>query len=290
VPIVVSVHDVSFLERPEYFTFPRALQLRLTVRSTIARAARIITGSEFSRNAIARAYGLDDEKITVVPNAVSAAFRPLPRADSGFWAARRFGIPGPFILTVGDLQSRKNQAGLVRAFAEMVRAYPRLKHHLVLAGKESWHAAEVRRAARSSGVAERIHFTGFVSDPELLQLYNGCEFFVFPSFYEGFGLPVLEAMACGRAVACSNSTAVPEVADGAAILFDPHSTEQMVRAMADLALDAELRARMGRLGLQRAAQFTWRKTAEKTLEVYYEVAAARERVVSVPEFSASVLK
>jgi glycosyltransferase involved in cell wall biosynthesis len=113
---------------------------------------------------------------------------------------------------------------------------------------------------------------------------------VFPSFYEGFGLPVLEAMACGRAVACSNSTAVPEVADGAAILFDPHSTEQMVRAMADLALDAELRARMGRLGLQRAAQFTWRKTAEKTLEVYYEVAAARERVVSVPEFSASVLK
>jgi glycosyltransferase involved in cell wall biosynthesis len=290
VPIVVSVHDVSFLECPEYFTFTRALQLRLTVSSTISRAARVITGSEFSRNAIARAYGLDDEKITVVPNAVSAAFRPLRRADSGFWVERRFAIPAPFILTVGDLQSRKNQAGLIRAFAEMVRAYPRLKHHLVLAGKESWHAAEVRKAARNSGVAERIHFTGFVSDSELLQLYNACEFFVFPSFYEGFGLPVLEAMACGRAVACSNSTAVPEVADGAAILFDPHSTEQIVRAMADLALDAELRAHMGRLGLQRAAQFTWRKTAEKTLEVYYEVAQARERVVSIREFSTSALK
>jgi glycosyltransferase involved in cell wall biosynthesis len=290
VPIVVSVHDVSFLERPEYFTFTRALQLRLTVSSTISRAARVITGSEFSRNAIARAYGLDDEKITVVPNAVSAAFRPLPRGDSGFWVERRFAIPAPFILTVGDLQSRKNQAGLIRAFAEMVRAHPRLKHHLVLAGKESWHAAEVRRAARNSGVAERIHFTGFVSDLELLQLYNACEFFVFPSFYEGFGLPVLEAMACARAVACSNSTAVPEVADGAAILFDPHSTEQIVRAMADLALDAELRAHMGRLGLQRAAQFTWRKTAEKTLGVYYEVAEARERVVSIREFSTSALK
>lgn len=277
-PIVVSVHDVSFIDHPEYFTAPRALQLRATVARTVARAARVLTGSEFSRREIAKAYGLDESKITVVPNAAAGVFRPLPREEASAWVERRFRIGSPFILTVGDLQARKNQAGLIRAFAEMVRAHPALRHHLVLAGQESWHGDAVHKAAARSGLTERIHFTGFVSDNELLQLYNACELFVFPSFYEGFGLPVLEAMACARPVACSSSSAVHEVADAAAILFDPHSTEQMVRAMADLALDAELRARMGRIGLQRAAQFNWRRTAQQTLEVYYEVARAARKL------------
>jgi glycosyltransferase involved in cell wall biosynthesis len=121
-------------------------------------------------------------------------------------------------------------------------------------------------------VADRIQFTGFVSDDELQQLYNACDLFVFPSFYEGFGLPALEAMACGRAVACSNVTALPEVVDSAAILFDPYSTDEMVRALADLLLDADLRARMERLGTQRAAQFSWQKAADLALEVFREVA------------------
>jgi glycosyltransferase involved in cell wall biosynthesis len=128
-------------------------------------------------------------------------------------------------------------------------------------------------------VADRIQFTGFVSDDELQQLYNACDLFVFPSFYEGFGLPALEAMACGRAVACSNVTALPEVVDGAAILFDPYSTDEMVRAVADLLLDSDLRARMERLGSQRAIQFSWQKAADLALEVYREVA---DRAVSRP--------
>src|SRR5207302_3375775 len=114
---------------------------------------------------------------------------------------------------------------------------------------------------------DRIHFVGYVTDQALLHLYNACYIFVFPSFYEGFGLPVLEAMACGRAVVCSNTSAMPEVADGAAILFDPHSVPEMTRAMADLLRDVELRARMERLGQQRAAHFSWQKSAQKTLEV-----------------------
>ncbi len=287
-PVVVSVHDVSFVEHPEYFTAARAAQLRMTVRRTVAHAARVITGSEFSRNEIARAYNLDESKIAVVPNAAAGLFRPVSREEAAAWTARRFRIRAPFILTVGDLQARKNQAGLIRAFAELVRTHPNLKHHLVLAGKESWHADVVHREAGRSGVRERIHFTGFVSDDELVQLYNACEFFVFPSLYEGFGLPVLEAMACGRPVACSDSSAVHEVADAAAILFDPYSIAHMVRAMADLALDAELRARMGRLGLQRAAQFSWRATAEKTLEVYHEVAQSALRDPEARRASASV--
>jgi glycosyltransferase involved in cell wall biosynthesis len=290
VPIVASVHDVSFLEHPEYFTAARALQLRLTVKHTVNRAARVITSSEFSRNAIARLYGIGPERIAVVPNAAASLFRPLAHEESAAWVGRRFGIPAPYLLTVGDLQSRKNQAGLIRAFAEMLRARPELPHRLVLAGKESWHAETVHRAAAASGVTDRIHFTGFVSDDEVVRLYNGCEFFVFPSFYEGFGLPVLEAMACGRPVACSNSSALYETADACALLFDPHSTGEMTRAMLDLALDAELRSRMGRLGLQRAAQFTWRKTAEQTLAVYYEVASRCERTASPRSWSAAAVR
>lgn len=281
VPVVVSVHDVSFLEHPEYFRFPRATQLRLTVRRTVQTAAKVVTGSEFSRAAIARAYGLDPADIALVPNAASPVFRPIDRKRAAEGVLARFGIQCPFLLAVGDLQPRKNQAGLVRAFAEMTHKLPQLPHSLVLAGQDTWFSGQVREAVRTSGVETRVRFTGFVTDEELLMLYNACELFVFPSLYEGFGLPLLEAMACGRAVACSNVSALPEVADAAAILFDPRSTEDMARAMSDLLLDDELRARMERLGLSRAAHFSWRKTAEMTLEVYREVAGlavARSRL------------
>ena len=273
VPVVVSVHDVSFLEHPEYFPWERALQLQWTVRRTVRRAARILTGTEFSRASILRAYGdLDEDKVVTVPNAASSDFRPVSRDSAAATVRQHFSIPAPFLLSVGDLQPRKNQIGLIRAFARLVRAYPQFKHDLVLAGKETWFAERVHEAARDSGVAERIRFFGFVSDQDLLQLYNACDLFVFPSLYEGFGLPALEAMACGRAVVCSNTSSLPEVVDGAAILFDPYSIDEMVRAIADLLLDPELRARMERLGLQRAAHFSWQKTATKTLEVFYEVA------------------
>ena len=200
----------------------------------------------------------------------------------------RFQIHAPFVLSVGDLQPRKNQIGLIRAFARLVRAYPQLKQNLVLAGKETWFADQVHRAARDSGVADRIQFCGFVSDSDLLQLYNACDLFVFPSFYEGFGLPALEAMACGRSVVCSHTSALPEVVDGAAILFDPYALDEIARALADLLLDPELRARMERLGLQRAAHFSWQKTAQRTLEVFHDV-LEKSRAAS-PVFSQSIAR
>ncbi|MGE5569449.1 MAG: glycosyltransferase family 4 protein [Rhodospirillales bacterium] len=289
VPVVVSVHDVSFVEHPEYFSPARGAQLRLTVRRTVARAAHIITGSEFSRSAIIRAYGPDPDRVAVVPYAAAPLFRPLPRETARAWVRSRFRIAAPFILNVGDLQPRKNQIGLIRAFAAMVRARPELPHHLVLAGQDGSRGGDVRRAAEKSGCAGRIHFIGFVTDDALLQVYNACEFFVFPSFYEGFGLPVLEAMACSRAVACSSTSAIPEVADAAAILFDPYDTAAITRAMLDLALLPDLRARMERLGLQRAAKFNWKNTAEKTLEVYYSVVRRRPVAGTARVASASVL-
>jgi glycosyltransferase involved in cell wall biosynthesis len=289
VPVVVSVHDVSFLEHPEYFTRGRAWQLQWTVRRTVARAAKILTGTEFSRASILKVYSdLAEDKVVVVPNAAAPEFRPISHESAAAFVRERFKIPSPFILSVGDLQPRKNHIGLIRAFAQVVRAYPQLKHRLVLAGKPTWFAERVHEAARESGVGDRIQFCGFVSDPDLLQLYNACDLFVFPSFYEGFGLPALEAMACGRALVCSRTTSLPEVVDGAAILFDPYSTDEMVRAIADLLRDPELRARMERLGLQRAAHFSWQRTAERTLDVFRDVAEGASRRRSVRSETASV--
>ena len=208
----------------------------------------------------------------MVPYAAAPQFRPVSFEAATHTVRDRFGIRNPFILSVGDLQPRKNQIGLIRAFAKLARAHPQLRHDLILAGKETWFAEQVRDAAKASGIADRIHFSGFVTDADLLQLYNACDVFAFPSFYEGFGLPALEAMACGRAVVCSNTTSLPEVVDGAALLFDPYAVDEIARAIADLLFDRELRARMERLGLQRAVHFSWQKTASQTLDVFEEVA------------------
>ena len=165
------------------------------------------------------------------------------RESSRRWANAHFCFPFPFVLTVGDLQPRKNHVKLIHAFEEVLRAQPKLPHHLVMVGKETWYSHTVRTAAAKSPVADRIHFTNFVEDDALIKLYGACDLFVYPSLYEGFGLPILEAMACGRAVACSNSTAMPEVADSAALLFDPESVPEMARAMRDLRQQLSRRTR-----------------------------------------------
>ena len=278
VPLVVSVHDVSYLEHPQYFTRFRSRQLRFTVKRTVEAAARILTPSEFSRRAILRNYKLDERKVVVVPNAVSSSFRPVERESAAAVVEEKFGISGPFVLTVGDLQPRKNHLGLLHAFEETLRQHPHLPHRLVFVGKETWYSKELHRAVMRSNVAGRVHFTGFVEDSDLLQFYGACDLFVFPSFYEGFGLPILEAMACGRAVACSSATAMPEVANAAGILFDPYSVPEMARAIGDVLLDEEMRVRLERLGSNRAASFTWERAAQRTLDVYYEVAGVGKPV------------
>jgi glycosyltransferase involved in cell wall biosynthesis len=280
VPNVVTVHDVSFIEHPEFFTRTRAAQLKFTVARSVRQAARVLTVSEFSRSAILRAYDIPADKVVAIPNAANPHFRVIGRERAQRAVRESLGFDAPFIFSVGDLQPRKNHTGLIEAFGSVMTQQPRLKHHLVLTGKETWFTPKVREAAARSGFADRIHFTGFVDDSALLELYNACDCFVFPSFYEGFGLPILEAMACGRAVACSNTSAMPEVADGAGLTFNPHDHGEIARAITDILLDGELRGRMERLGLQRAAAFTWQKSACATLEVYREVVAKHQPLAS----------
>lgn len=277
VPVVVTVHDISFVEHPEYFPPGRARQLRWTAGQTLRRAAKILTISEFSRQRISRWFQIDPAEIVVTPLAAQDHFRPMDRAEAACQVREKFDIDRPYVLTVGDLQPRKNQVGLVRAFRELIASAPQLPHLLVLAGKETWNSSQVREEIRRSGMQERIVLTGFVSEDDLLCLYNAADVFVFPSFYEGFGLPVIEAMACGRPVICSSSGALPEVADRAAILVDPYSTAELARAIRDVLLDAELRERLERQSLVRAGLFSWRETARTTLEVYYAVAEAHRR-------------
>jgi glycosyltransferase involved in cell wall biosynthesis len=287
-PIVVSVHDVSFLEYPQYFTSFRAMQLRLTVRRTVKAASCVLTVSEFSKRAILDAYKLPDEKVVVLPNGVSSVFHPVARETAK--RSMRTALPAvPFILTVGDLQPRKNHLGLIAAFEDLLRAHPQLPHHLIIVGKETWYAPTVCAAAKKSQVADRIHFTGFVDEEELRRMYGACDLFVYPSFYEGFGLPILEAMACGRAVACSNTSAMPEVADSSALLFDPCSKRELVFAMRDLLLNPELRQRMERLGVQRAGMFSWASSAAKTLDLYYAVAGQASKGSAAVRKSKSVV-
>jgi glycosyltransferase involved in cell wall biosynthesis len=262
VPLVVSVHDVSYLELPEFFTAYRREQLKFTVHRTVRKAAAILTPSEFSRRAILNHYDLDPDKVIVVPNAVSSQFRPMDRRVASAAVEKKFGVRGPFVL---------------KAFEEAVRLHPQLPHQLVFVGKETWYSKDLHRDVERSGVKGRVHFTGFVEDADLVSFYAACDLFMFPSFYEGFGLPILEAMACGRAVASSNTTAMPEVADAAGILFDPRSTSEMVRAISDVLLDAELRQRLERLGTQRASLFSWERAAERTLEVYSQVAGQHRK-------------
>jgi glycosyltransferase involved in cell wall biosynthesis len=289
-PIVVSVHDVSYLEHPEYFTAFRAIQLRLTVRRTVRSAACVLTPSDFSKRRILEAYQLEEEKVVVLPNGVSSAFHPVSREAARRTLPASLNIPGPFILTVGDLQPRKNHLGLIHAFEELLRTYSQLPHHLVIVGKETWYAPAVRAAAKKSFVHDRIHFTGFVDDDQLHRLYGACDLMVYPSFYEGFGLPILEAMACGRAVACSNTSAMPEVADSAAILFDPYSQHDIVTSMRDLLLNPELRMRMERLGTQRASLFNWEGTAARTLDLYYAVGGRANTAPEVLSKSVSAVR
>jgi glycosyltransferase involved in cell wall biosynthesis len=265
-PTVVSMFDLNFLRlRENWRAGRRATYLSLVVQAPIAarQATRIITLSETSARDIARLLRAPPHKIAVVPAAPRDTFRDLPGARA---VARARESYGRFFLSVGVLAPQKNLARVLAAFARLDDGATRL----VLAGRPAGAYAEavLRPLARELGVEGRVVFAGATSDDELRALYHAAEALVFPSLGEGFGLPIVEAMACGCPVVTSNLSSMPEVAGDAALLVDPHDVASIAQALRSLLRDPALRAALVARGSARAARYTWDEAARGTLRVY----------------------
>lgn len=272
-PLVTTIHDMIFDRYPEYMPQPHLRAIyRLSSRAAIRRSRRIIAVSEATRADIVAYGGGDGGRVRVVPEGVEPGFAPVRDAAALRAIRARYGLPERYILALGARRPHKNIARLVEAFAAVADELP---HALVLAGEVDRRFADAAsplvRRLRAQG---RVVETGFVAEADLPALYSLADLFVQPSIIEGFGLPVLEAMACGCAVACADSSSLPEVAGDDALLFDPRDTAA-IAAVLRAALGAPaLRADLARRGVARAAAFSWERAARETLAVYAAAAGA----------------
>ncbi len=274
-PTVGTVHDLASLHVPGKYDLVRTLYITRVLPVLMRRLTRVIVPSESTRDDVVRAVRVPAERVEVIPHGVDESrFRPRDASAAGERLAGRLGIRKPYLLYVSRIEHPgKNHVGLIRAF-ERLKASGHVPHRLVLAGGDWSGAEEVHRVANGSSVREDIVFTGFVDPADLPDLYAAADAVVFPSLYEGFGLPVLEAMACGVLVACSDRSSLPEVTGDAALLFDPGDVEAMAGVIRRLVVDADLRRDLAARGLGRCREFTWRRTAERTIELIREAAGS----------------
>ncbi len=266
---VVTIHDVVPLIIPGTFTPRHRAVVRLALARVRRRADRVIVPSHAVKRDVVRHLGLPEDLVTVTHHGCEPRFNPAADPPSFRGAAARYDLPPRYLLAVGTLEPRKNLTTLLQAFARLRRAGavdPAL--HLVLAGARGWLDEPIFRAVRSFGLEEVVRFPGFIDDDDLPDLYRGAELFVFPSLYEGFGLPPLEAMACGVPVVASNTSSMPEVAGGAAMLVEPRDVDGMAAGIARILRDAALRERLREAGIARARQFSWDTAARQVLDTY----------------------
>ena len=264
---VVTVHDVSYRLFPRAFSPRDRLLLSLAVPLSMRRADRVITVSEASRRDILRLYGLPPTKVVAIPNGVEDRFQPVDAASRLAAVRQRHGLPERFILALGNLQPRKNLRRLVAAYALLRHQYG-IRHQLVLAGKPLWREGAIYRAIERHGLVGDVVTTGYVDDANLPALYSAADLFVYPSLYEGFGLPPLEAMACGTPVVAGATSSLPEVVGEAALLVEPTDVAALAAAIARLLRDDELHRHLGAAGRERAARFSWETAARQTAAVY----------------------
>ena len=272
-PRLVCVwHDVSFRVHPEFSTEANRVYCEDQFDRTKRLAHRIITVSHFSKAEIVRAMGVAADGIEVVHEAADPMFRRLDAAAVPARFRDRLGTE-PFVLYVGSVEPRKNLATLVDAFADLQRR-TRSRATLAIAGGSGWKNSAVYEAVDRHGLGDRVHFLGFVSDQELLELYNTCALFCYPSLYEGFGLPVIEAMSCGAPVITSRVSSLPEVG-GEAVRYvdDPRDPLVLSRALEEVLEDGALRERLRADGLKQAGRFSWDRTARETLAILERVVA-----------------
>lgn len=270
---VVMIHDLSFEHLPETFKRRSWMQMRLTVRRTARAAAHVVTDSEYSREDILRTYRLPVDRVTTTPLAASHRFKTVEDKRELKRTLDKYGIAGDYILAVGSIQPRKNIPRLIRAYARLLsqRNDQTPVPKLVIAGKRAWLFEETINAAAASPVRDNIIFTGYVPESDLPALYTAAMCFVYPSFFEGFGIPLLEAMRCGTPTISSDRTCFPEVVGDASLMIDPFDENSIADALRLIISDVKLREQLRSRGFAQSSQFDWRHTARLTLDVYDKV-------------------
>jgi glycosyltransferase involved in cell wall biosynthesis len=269
---VVTVHDVTFFRIPERYPAARRAYMQLTTRAAANIADAIIVPWQTVWDDVIAALGVERENVAVVYEAASSIYGPVPR-DEAIAVAGQYGISPPYLLSVGSLEPGKNRTRLIRAMRDL--RDDGVDATLAIVGQRAWRYEDDFRLISELGMVDRIRYLGYVRPEHLPALHSAATAFVFPSLYEGFGLPVLEAMACGAPVLTSNVSATAEVAGDAALLVDPLSEDDIREGMRRLLADAHLRAELAERGAERARAFSWRRAADETHAVY-------ERTVSAP--------
>ena len=267
---VVTIHDLGYLYYPEAHRPLDRLYLDLSTRYNARAATHLIADSSATKRDLIERYGTNPDKITVVyPGYDDTVFQPV-RDEKAIGAVKaKYGIAGDYILFVGTLQPRKNLIRLMEAFSNI--QYPISNIQLVIAGKKGWLYREIFRRVKELGLEGSALFPGYIAAGDLPALLSGAHLFVFPSLYEGFGLPVLEALACGTPVVCSNVSSLPEVAGDAAVLVDPLDVEGLAAALERVLSDEALQARLIERGFERVRKFSWERCARETLKVLENV-------------------
>lgn len=268
--LVVTIYDLSFMVHPEFHVEVNVQHCLAGTRAALERADAILAISEHTRRDLVDRLGARPERIIVTPLAHNPTYKPVTDALRLASVQRRYDLPERFVLFVGTLEPRKNLMRLVQAYATLP---PSLRRHvsLVIAGGPGWLSESLRREVGERGLADRVRFIGYVRDEDMASLYSLATVFAYPSLYEGFGLPVLEAMACGVPVLTSNVSSLPEVAGGAAVLVAPTDVEAIADGLTQLLDDGALAAKLVARGLEWSTNFSWDRCARETLAVYESV-------------------
>lgn len=268
-PLVVSLHDVAYKRYPAFFSPRDRLLFSTLMPLTLRRASAVITLSEHAKREVLGYYPYLNGKVHVTHLAPNTAFRPIAEPELLHKIRARYGIHSDFILAVGNLQPRKNLPRLIRAFASIRNQIESIR--LVIVGNAQWQASVIFTLVSRLGLEQDVVFTGYIPNDDLVLLYNAAKVFVYPSIYEGFGLPILEAMACGTPVVTSNSSSMPEVAGDAALFVDPHDEGQLADTIQQVLTNPDLALSLVEKGIRQTQQFSWRYTAAKTEAAYRAV-------------------
>jgi glycosyltransferase involved in cell wall biosynthesis len=273
----LTIHDLGFMRFPERYRKAKRLYLTNATRLSARRAAHIITDAEAIRQEVIELLKVPAHKVTAIPLAADERFKPVTDRETLENFRREKNLPERFILYIGTLEPRKNIPLLLRGVARLRRERPDILDgvEIVLGGAKGWLYDEIFRLVRELDLEGVTRFPGYISDAELPLWYNVAEVLVYPSLYEGFGFPPLEAMSCGTPVITSNTSSLPEVVGEAGITVAPDDIQGMTEALAKVLAEPTLRESLKRSGLEQAARFSYRETARRTLEIYRQVAAGK---------------